>query len=586
MADAIDDLAVGFPYWVNEYLRGNEPPLANIPADVKNFLNQVRDNPSAWSRELFTNTMSQLNVSTTTSTVPRATTTTQPPTTTTAGPPVTTPSGFFPQTTTSTTVAPRPSSGATTTTTQPSSSMWTDESKLRALGSLLKDGQYAAYLITGQNPERFNDDARRFLDALRADPSSVPSMDEIGGVDAQNYIKRDFFGTFSQEEALWIRMAWDAIRLGNPAPALPPSVGNNIPAGFSWPTQWGPSPASAAASSPVTPASGQMGPTTTTPTTTVPATTTTTAGAQASTPSSQPGTPTTTVPSTSTGAYGPGATAQVFTPDQVRAMFQDATSQYYGNYSQVLAYLAEQEGGTPGSTGVYGDFEAYENLPDYAWKSNGYTFTEFNQLPFQLPSEMIYALNQSFVAAGMYQQGYKPSDMRNGADPVFLETFRRLSAESFVRKQAPGEVLTGYVDRHVATVEARLEQFDQTNLAVQMDNIARNVIGRALTADEFAAVRDQMAMFATPVEEQVMAPGSTLAQDIADIEAGNVPPEISARLQANLERTFQGEALQQRTYVAASRFGQDFSSYLSGRGVPSSIAPVPEFVTQTVEAES
>lgn len=448
MADIIDALGDGLPAWVSDYLRGNEPPLLNISPDTRNFLDQVRDNPTAWSPELFRNTLAQLNPSVTPA---PTTTTTVPPTTTTTTTPTTT-----------TTVVPQSPLG-------PSSAF---------------------------------------------PPSVSPTA--------------------------------------APPPVQPAATGTSVP------------PATNVAPPPVAPRATGTGP--------APGTTTTTT--------------TTIVPSTSTGSYQPGVTAQVLTPDQVRAMFQDATSQYYGSYSQIVEYLADEEARAPGSTGVYGDFTAYENLPDYAWKSNGYTFTEFNQLPFQLPSEMIYALNQSFIAAGMYQQGYKPSDMRNGADPVFLETFRRLSAESFVRKQAPGEVLTGYVDRHVANVEARLQEFDQTNLAVQMDNIARSVIGRTLTADEFAAVRDQMAMFATPVEEQITQPGSTLAADITSIEEGNIPPEISARLQANIERNFQAEALQQRTYVAASRFGQDFLSYLSGRGVPSAGPTTPEFVTQTVEAES
>ena len=153
---------------------------------------------------------------------------------------------------------------------------------------------------------------------------------------------------------------------------------------------------------------------------------------------------------------------------------------------------------------------------------------------------------------------------------------------AFVRNIDPGEYLGDLLAARVDEIQVMRDNLDMTNMSVAADNLARSLIGRPLTADEFEQIRSQMTMFSAPIEEQLVAPESTLVEDLVALESG-VPQDVATRLQARIEEQYAARVSQRSMFASAQTVRAELESFFGGRPLQEQTPyGVPETVQQTI----
>lgn len=177
--------------------------------------------------------------------------------------------------------------------------------------------------------------------------------------------------------------------------------------------------------------------------------------------------------------------------------------------------------------------------------------------------ELIERLNDILTAAGFYDV-QAPSDNQNRSDPILTETWRTIVTESFLNDQSPDQFIFDRLDARTRALDNAFASFDNTTLAVRMDDIARTVLGRKLTSDEFETMKNTLDLFGSDSRELLIEGEINVPEQLAIYEQ-SIDEGTLTKLQASMQEQFAPQFERRYAYSKARENHAELEAIWDGR---------------------
>lgn len=149
-------------------------------------------------------------------------------------------------------------------------------------------------------------------------------------------------------------------------------------------------------------------------------------------------------------------------------------------------------------------------VPEFEFDKT-YTWIELMAMPLRFSEEQTAFLNAKFETLGLYERYRvnRPQYVTDNQDLNFQSTYKQLIAESVGRGITAQTLMDQFAEDQVGEVERILADFDDYNIALQLDSISTTYRGKPLTAKEFRAIKDAISMFDSEITEEEIQAGLT-----------------------------------------------------------------------------
>ena len=201
----------------------------------------------------------------------------------------------------------------------------------------------------------------------------------------------------------------------------------------------------------------------------------------------------------------------------------DLSAQYYQSLDTwgFWTYINDMEEKTRRLVTASEDFDPVEmfdrynmlsdlNIPEFEFDDT-YTWIELMAMPLRFSEEQTAFMNAKFETLGLYERYRvnRPQYVTDNQDLNFQSAYKQLMAESIGRGITAQTLMDQFAEDQVGEVERILADFDDYNIALQLDSISTTYRGKPLTAKEFRAIKDAISMFDSEITEEEIQAGLT-----------------------------------------------------------------------------
>lgn len=263
--------------------------------------------------------------------------------------------------------------------------------------------------------------------------------------------------------------------------------------------------------------------------------------------------------------------------EEIRKIWIDPGSAEFQNIPSMAAYLATQANAWEEFTGTVRGKEYLKQNPDLptsltftpdvqgllpdlkfgnenfgSFGKTEYTWNELVNIfdaPFFEP-EHIARLNDTLSAAGFYDgQNQPPLNWSSKDDYNFKIAWMKVNTEAAAVGQQLPEFIRGKLAGRVDMLDKAFAQFDETNLASNMDTLALTLLGRKLTSSEYEELKSTIELFAKPREE--LLEGGDPIGDLENLESAQLDAATQTKLTNAFNTRFGSEVQRNRRRINA-----------------------------------
>lgn len=191
----------------------------------------------------------------------------------------------------------------------------------------------------------------------------------------------------------------------------------------------------------------------------------------------------------------------------------------------------------------------------------------------------IRKLNETFFAAGLYDNQNQPSNLSDYRDSSLQVTWQDVVTKAFLRNQSPTEYVQGLMQGRIEQIEKYRATFDESTLAARMDDIAWTLLGRRLRSEEFERFKNEISLLGQDPEEMLRS-GAVPAQADFQMLEGGITEAIQMKLQNAIAQANPTTIERRSAYSRRQRQSNDFMELLMNRRDPTEASTLPSIVTE------
>lgn len=191
----------------------------------------------------------------------------------------------------------------------------------------------------------------------------------------------------------------------------------------------------------------------------------------------------------------------------------------------------------------------------------------------------IRKLNETFFAAGLYDNQNQPSNLSDYRDSRLQVTWQDVVTKAFLRNQSPTEYVQGLMQGRIEQIEKYRATFDESTLAARMDDIAWTLLGRRLRSEEFERFKNEISLLGQDPEEMLRS-GAVPAQADFQMLEGGITEAIQMKLQNAIAQANPTTIERRSAYSRRQRQSNDFMELLMNRRDPTEAPTLPSIVTE------
>lgn len=191
----------------------------------------------------------------------------------------------------------------------------------------------------------------------------------------------------------------------------------------------------------------------------------------------------------------------------------------------------------------------------------------------------IRKLNETFFAAGLYDNQNQPSNLSDYRDSRLQVTWQDVVTKAFLRNQSPTEYVQGLMQGRIEQIEKYRATFDESTLAARMDDIAWTLLGRRLRSEEFERFKNEISLLGQDPEEMLRS-GQVPQQGDFEMLEGGITEAIQMKLQNAIAQANPTTIERRSAYSRRQRQSNDFMQLLMNRRDPTEASTLPSIVTE------